>query len=98
MRDVVRGCSLILDEGINGGVYNLCSGVERSIRSLLVEMINLVDLDVQIFQDSSRLRPAERKRACGNAALLNRDTGWMPEICMTQSLNDLLIYWENTIQ
>lgn len=97
VRDVVRAYVLLLERGQNGGIYNVCSGREYRIRSLLEELLALAGVTARIEQDAARMRPAEQRRMLASYARLHRDTGWQPEISMTQSLQDLLDDWERQL-
>lgn len=47
VRDAVRASPIPLERGVNGEVYKLCSGEERSLRSLLARMLQLTSVDAQ---------------------------------------------------
>jgi GDP-4-dehydro-6-deoxy-D-mannose reductase len=98
VRDVVRAYLLLLERGNQGGVYNVCSGRERSIRSILEQLIDIARVDCKIVLDEQRMRPTEQKRMYGSYAKLNRQTGWQPEIEFGQSLRDVLSYWESRLK
>jgi len=98
VRDVVRAYTLLLEKGQNGGIYNVCSGREYRIRSLLQQLITLAGVAAKIEQDPARLRPAEQRRMVASFDALQRDTGWQPTISMEQSLQDLLNDWEKQLQ
>ena len=98
VRDVERAYALLLEKGQNGGIYNICSGQEHSIRDLLQRLIALAGVDARIEQDPTRLRPAEQRRMIASFAALHRDTGWQPLIPIEQSLQDLLNDWEKQLQ
>ncbi len=84
VRDVVRAYELLLEQGRNGGIYNVCSGREYSIRDLLQKLIALAGVDARIEQDPARLRPAEQRRMVASFEALHRDTGWQPLIPIEQ--------------
>ncbi len=98
VRDVVRAYSLLLEQGQNGEVYNICSGREYSIRDLLQQLITLAGVEATIEQDPARLRRAEQRRMVASFAALHRDTGWQPAIPMEESLQDLLNDWEKQLR
>lgn len=98
VRDVVRAYATLLENGHNGNVYNVCSGVERSVRSLIEHLIALANVDVQVEQDASRMRPAELRRLWGSFAKLQTDTGWQPQIKVEQSLVDIMNDWEKKLK
>ncbi|MDA8245694.1 GDP-mannose 4,6-dehydratase [Acidithiobacillus sp.] len=98
VRDVVRAYSLLLEQGRNGGIYNVCSGREYSIRDLLQRLITLAGVDATIEQDPARLRRAEQRRMVASFEALHRDTGWQPAISVEKSLQDLLNDWKEQLQ
>jgi GDP-4-dehydro-6-deoxy-D-mannose reductase len=97
VRDIVRAYKLLLEFGKNGEAYNVCSGEERTIRSLLDIMLYLSQVDAEIKQDSARMRPSEQRRVMGDFSKLHKDTGWSPEISLEQTLMDILNYWEKML-
>jgi len=97
VRDIVRAYGLLLEHGKNGEVYNVCSGREYSIRSLLLRLIAIADVDVTICQDNDRLRPSEQRRILGSFDKLRKDTGWEPKMAIEQTLHDILDDWSAKI-
>ena len=94
VRDAVDAYMLLLERGRNGETYNVCSGSERSMRSILMRMLELAGVEARIEQDASRMRSAEQRRMWGSFEKLRRDTGWQPSIGIDQSLRDILQFWE----
>lgn len=94
VRDVVHAYMRILKDGISGKTYNICSGVERSLRSIIEQMSQMIGIPVQCTVDAARLRPAEQRRVRGSYEQLQRDTGWQPGIEFAQTLGDMIEYWE----
>jgi len=90
VRDVAQAYACLLESGRNGEVYNVCSGVERSVRSLIERMVELTGLKIAVRQDPSRMRPAEQRRMVGNRMKIQKETGWVPTISIENSLNDLI--------
>lgn len=97
VRDVARAYTALLERGRSGETYNVCSGVERSLGSILARLIELAGIDVNVERDLTRLRPAEQRRVCGNCEKLQRDTDWKPEISIDQSLQDILEDWKERL-
>ena len=94
VRDVVQAYLVLLERGNTGEAYNVCSGREYSIREVLEELIRLAGVKCKIIVDNTRLRAVERKRNCGSFEKLANRTGWNPRITLTESLRDVLAYWE----
>lgn len=95
--DVVDAYALILTKGRNGEIYNVCSGVERSVRSLLMRLLDLSGVQVEVKVDSERMRLSEQPRMCGSFAKVSQHTGWQPLRDLDQTLFDMLNFWENNI-
>lgn len=98
VRDVVRAYLALLEKGERGGIYNICSGTERSIRAMLRRLLELAGVDADICQDAARMRPAEQRRMVGSPERLQTATGWQAQIALDDSLNDILTYWEQELQ
>lgn len=97
VRDVVRAYQLLLENGKNGEVYNVCSGNEYSIRALLQQMMEIAGVDAKLEQDNERLRPSEQRRLCGSFDKLQKKTGWQPKLAIERTLQDILNYWKEKV-
>lgn len=95
--DVLRAYALLLADGHNGESYNVCSGVERSVRSLLESLLELSGVEAKIVNDPARLRPTQQQRIFGSHKKLSQHTLWQPEVPMAATLLNLYHYWENEI-
>lgn len=98
VRDVVRAYELLLMQGQHGEIYNVCSGVEHSLRDLLERLSSFSGVKVEIARDLARYRPAEQARVRGCHDKLTRDTGWLPQVPMDETLLNLYRYWEKKIE
>ncbi|MEO3723822.1 GDP-mannose 4,6-dehydratase [Pseudomonas syringae] len=96
--DVVSAYFALLEKGTPGQVYNICSGHEQSIRSLIEQMGNLAEVELQLVQDPARMRRADQRRVCGSPQRLARTTGWTPQISIQQSLRAILSDWETRVR
>ncbi len=94
VRDVISAYFALLEHGRSGEIYNVCSGVERTVRELILQMARLAGVSVELVQDPSRLRPADQRRVVGSAEKLQKDTGWKPGISITETLQSVLSDWE----
>lgn len=94
VRDVISAYLLLLEHGRSGQVYNVCSGVEHSVRELIEQMVGLSGLKVEIRQDPARFRKAEQRRVVGCATKLHKETGWNPGISITETLQSVVSDWE----
>ncbi len=91
VRDVAEAYCTALESPALTGVYNLCSGRPRSIRSVLDDLIRIAGVDgVTVQQDPARLRPADTPYLVGNPHRWQAATGWHPQIAWDDTLRDVL--------
>lgn len=96
--DVISAYLALLQSGTAGQVYNICSGREQNIRSLIEQLGDLAQVQLQLVQDPARLRRADQRRVCGSHAKLAAATGWAPAITTQQSLRTILSDWETRVR
>lgn len=97
VRDVVRAYWLALTQGQPGEVYNIGSGVGRTIQELLSTLLSFSRVDLQIEPDPARMRPSDVPISICDASRLRSVTGWQPQISFEQSLHDILDDWRQRI-
>ena len=95
VRDVVAAYFALLNTGVRGEVYNVCSGQSRSIRFLLETLAEIAGVAVTTRRDAARLRPTEQRDMCGDPTKIRRATAWQASIPIGDSLASMLTYWEN---
>ncbi len=93
VRDVARAYDAILHRGSRNTIYNVCSGIETPMRSVLDELIILSGRTIEVAEDHGLIRKAEQQRLLGSYARLKKDTGWRPEIPLKTTLSDTLLYF-----
>ena len=93
VRDTVRAYRLLLERGVPGRPYNVCSGRAYRVGDLLEELVALSRVSISIEPDPSRLRPSDDPIILGDCTRLRQETGWTARIPMAQTLDDLLGYW-----
>ena len=93
VRDIVRAYRLAIDS--DPGVYNICSPWKsKTMEQLLNELLKLAKCKV-VLVPNEHLGTKEKK-GCWyepNANKLRRETQWVPEILLNDSLRDVLDYW-----
>jgi GDP-4-dehydro-6-deoxy-D-mannose reductase len=94
VRDVVRAYRLLLDSGVPGEAYNVCSGTAVSIREIAERLLRVAGLDLPVVVDEERVRPVEVPELRGDPSKLEAATGWRPEIGLDQTLADVVGYWK----
>ena len=95
VRDMVRAYVAMMDKGASGGIYNVATGTPRSIQSVLDGLIGRSRVAVRVEVDPARMRPHDVPVLAGDASLLRRTTGWIPDVSFDQMLQDLLDYWRS---
>ena len=95
--DVVRAYALMLTHGKNGEIYNVCSGVERSVSTLLFSLLRLSGVAAEVLTDPARYRPSEQMRVCGSPRKIFEHTGWYPTVPVDETLLNLYHYWRKKI-
>ena len=98
VRDMVRGYWLSLDGNCEPGeAYNLCTGKDHSIQSVLDELIEMSGVEVEVREDPDRLRPSDVPVLLGDCTKFEKATGWKAVIPYDKTLRDMLDYWRAEI-
>jgi GDP-4-dehydro-6-deoxy-D-mannose reductase len=97
VRDVVEAYAQLLEAGLPGEVYNVCSGRGVRIREVLDRLLALSEARIEVRVDPGRLRPADTPSLVGDPGRLRRATGWEPRVPLEQTLRDLLDDWRRRV-
>jgi GDP-4-dehydro-6-deoxy-D-mannose reductase len=90
VRDVVQAYLALMESGESGGVYNVCSGEDRSLLTVVEELVRLSETGARIEEDPERFRPADIPALVGDPSRV-RALGWKPRIPLDRSLRDVLV-------
>jgi GDP-4-dehydro-6-deoxy-D-mannose reductase len=93
VRDTVRAYALLVEKGEPGTIYNVASGVPRSMRQVLDGLVARARVAVRVETDPRLLRPNDIPVLTGDPTRLRAATGWVPSISFDRMLDDLLAYW-----
>lgn len=98
VRDMVQAYHLALERGEPGEVYNL--GAERaySIDQVLDMLLDLSDAQIEVVQDTTRLRPTDVPVVVSDCSKFRQSTGWRATVSMEESLQDILDYWRERVR
>ncbi len=96
VRDVVRAYRLLVERGVAGEVYNVCSGRDISIDDIAARLLHLADAQLDIVTDPDLVRPVDVPVVRGDASRLHSVTGWEPRIDLDQTLRDVLTSWSES--
>ena len=97
VRDVVSAYELLMDKGVYGEVYNICSGRAIKIRAILETLLSLSNEKIEVVQDEQRMRPAEAKAVWGSNARL-KSLGWEPVHTVEDGLKRTLEFWRGRLK
>lgn len=95
VRDTVRAYRAMMQRATPGIPYNVCSGVPMPISQLVETMRARARVPIEIEIDPARFRKNDTPVVLGDHTRLTNDTGWMPEITLEQTVEDLLSYWRS---
>lgn len=97
VRDVCDAYIALIENGLRGETYNVCSGRAYHLRTVLERMAALAGTEVEIRVEPARLRPVDTPELRGDPAKIRRDTGWEPAIDIDGMLESLLADWEQRL-
>lgn len=92
VRDVVEGYLLLLEKGVPGEIYNICSGVCRPVHEWVSGLVKLATKTMEVHVAPSRVFAQHNPRLVGDNSRLSA-LGWRRRIDETTMLTDLLDHW-----
>ncbi|MEO5741595.1 MAG: GDP-mannose 4,6-dehydratase [Vicinamibacterales bacterium] len=98
VRDTVRAYVTIVERGVPGRIYNVCSGQAFRIRDVLDRLVAMSKVPVTVTVDPERYRPSDNLMLWGDRSRIERELDWKPEIPLDQTLSDLLDYWRKEVR
>jgi UDP-glucose 4-epimerase len=76
-------------------IFNLGSGIEKSIHELIDYFKEVTDLPLEIVQVASRIRKIDRKSQLADNSYLNKVTGWSPKRDVKQAIAEIWAELQN---
>lgn len=98
VRDIVDAYVAMLARAVPGQPYNVCSGRQLSIRTLVDTFVARAHTTVTVVQDPALFRPNDIPMLVGDHSRLTADTGWSPSIPIERTVDDLLSYWREHVR
>lgn len=89
VRDVVGAYRLLLQRGVPGEAYNVCSGEGRTIGNVLDELVAVSEVSARIEIDPARVRRSDIPNLVGDPSRL-RALGWKPRLSLREALAEVL--------
>jgi GDP-4-dehydro-6-deoxy-D-mannose reductase len=97
VRDVVRAYRLLIERGVAGEVYNVCSGIDVAIGDLAQRMLSLAAVGLTVWSDPELVRAIEVPVLRGDSGRLRSVTGWAPAIALDETLAATLDDWRTRL-
>ncbi len=97
VRDVVRAYRLLALQGEPGEVYNIASGRAVTVAAIAEQLVGLALSPVRLEQDPSLVRAVDVPILLGDPTRLRERTGWMPQVELADTLQDVLGYWRERL-
>lgn len=98
VKDTIEAYLAVVERGVPGEAYNVCSGVGYRLEELLRTIISFSSKKIMISEDPSRLRPVDIPILIGSSEKLTKDTGWRPSVDIKVTLKEMYEYWLNSIK
>lgn len=97
VRDVVSAYMLLLEKGMSGEIYNVCSGEGIPLVEVINELSNISGIKITTHTDSNLVRPNDIPKIIGSNKKLMHDTGWQRKYSLHQTLTDTYNYWKDEL-
>lgn len=94
-RDLVNALLLLAEKGKAGDVYNISSEHIYQMEDIVKMIEKQVGHRFTRNVDPALIRPTDEKIIVGNVEKIKNDTGWIQQIPMEQTIEDMLDYWRN---
>jgi GDP-4-dehydro-6-deoxy-D-mannose reductase len=98
VRDVVRGYTVLVEKARTAEVYNVCSGFAVRLADVIEKFAAILGRTVTLETDPARLRLGEVPSVVGDSTKIRRETGWIPQIPLEKTIQDLLDHWRANIR
>lgn len=97
VRDVAEAYAALLERGVRGRAYNVCSGVGVKLADVARDLCALARVPVRIEVDPGRVRSVDVPWLVGDPRAIERDALWRPAIRLARTLADTLADWRTRI-
>ena len=97
VRDIVIAYDRLLEKGISGEVYNVCSGRPVQLANVIKEFQMNCRASITVEVDQDRVRPSDVAQMVGDPTKIRTATGWEPDIPLETTIRDLQDYWRGRI-
>lgn len=92
VRDVVQAYRLLMEKGVAGEAYNVCSGRAIAVADVVRMALDFGEKSIDCLIDHNLERPTDLPLLLGDNMKLRNATGWCPHISLEMSVDDALEY------
>lgn len=93
VRDIARAYRLLLEKGVTGETYNICSGKAVSGHDIVSGLLEAAASKAPLKSDPARMRPSDNPVIYGDSSKLAKATGWQPQVALETTLADVITDW-----
>lgn len=90
VQDVVRAYIALVEDGLSGEIYNVCSGTAVPIGDLARLVADLLEARVEFVPDSNLQRTVDLPHLAGRNQKLRDDTGWNQSLTLVDVIRDVV--------
>ncbi|MBN2546848.1 MAG: GDP-mannose 4,6-dehydratase [Spirochaetes bacterium] len=90
VRDVVSAYYKLLQKGISGNVYNVCSGKGYSLKEMIEKMMGILKINVKLKKNPNLIRPNDNKIIIGSNQKIKDETMWNISYSIDMTLHDII--------
>ena len=90
VEDVITAYLLLAERGAAGEVYNVSSGVGRTVGELAALVLARVGVDAELEPVAEYIRPVDLPVLVGDSAKLRAATGWRPHSGIEHAIDQLI--------
>jgi GDP-4-dehydro-6-deoxy-D-mannose reductase len=88
--DVVAAYDVLLERGVPGQAYNVCSGIRVTIREIAERVLRRLGVAAEITTDATLVRDVDVPVLVGDNAKLRSATGWAPRFSIDDIIDDVI--------
>ncbi|HVJ80184.1 MAG TPA: GDP-mannose 4,6-dehydratase, partial [Planctomycetia bacterium] len=90
VRDVCAAYRLLMAHGKPGEIFNVASGAQRTLRSLLDDLLGMTKVPIEIRPDPAKFRRDDPRTLEIDVKRLRDRTGWRPAVPIERTLAETL--------
>lgn len=94
VRDVVKAYWLLMQYGIPGEIYNICSGKGIKLADIVNMIADKVGVTITTRVNEDYVRPNDNMEIVGASYKIESELGWKPERKIEETISDMILYYE----